>query len=61
MLKLWKTRSRKTLLNHNKFLTVETHEVELPDGTIIPDWAWIITPDFVIVIDAAGESKSSRS
>jgi ADP-ribose pyrophosphatase len=50
MLKLWKTLSRKTLLNHNKFLTVEAHEVELPNGTVIPDWAWIITPDFVIVI-----------
>lgn len=50
MLKPWKTRSRRTILNHNKYLTVEAHEVELPDGTIIPDWAWLVTPDFVIVI-----------
>lgn len=50
MLRMWKTRSRKSILHHNKFLTVEAHEVELPNGTVIPDWAWIITPDFVIVI-----------
>lgn len=31
-------------------MTVEEHEIELPDGTVIPDWAWIITPDFVNVV-----------
>jgi ADP-ribose pyrophosphatase len=46
----WKTRSRQTILNHSKFLKVEAHAVELPDGTVIPDWPWLITPDFVIVI-----------
>ncbi|MBZ0302932.1 MAG: NUDIX hydrolase [Anaerolineae bacterium] len=46
----WKTRTRKTLLHHSKFLTVEVHEVELPDGRVIPDWPWLVTPDFVIVI-----------
>ncbi|MAS34795.1 MAG: NUDIX hydrolase [Anaerolineaceae bacterium] len=46
----WKTRSRETILKHSKYLTVESHTVELPDGTLIPDWAWLVTPDFVIVI-----------
>jgi ADP-ribose pyrophosphatase len=46
----WKTLDRKTILNAGKFLTVEQHRVELPDGRVIPDWTWVITPDFVIVV-----------
>lgn len=46
----WKTRARRTLLAHSKFLTVESHEVELPDGTVIADWPWLVTPDYVIVV-----------
>ena len=38
------------VLQGNRFLTVENHTVELPDGRIIPDWQWIITPDFVNVV-----------
>jgi hypothetical protein len=36
-LRVWETVSRKTVLKHNKFLTVESHTVKLPDGKIIPD------------------------
>ncbi|MCX6144180.1 MAG: NUDIX hydrolase [Ignavibacteriales bacterium] len=46
----WKTISKKVILQGNRFLTVENHTVELPDGRIIPDWQWIITPDFVNVV-----------
>lgn len=46
----WETVSRKTLLQHNKFLTVESHTVRLPDGRTIPDWAWVIIPDAAIVL-----------
>ncbi len=46
----WATVSRKTVLQHNKFLTVESHTVRLPDGRLIPDWAWVIAPDAVIVV-----------
>jgi ADP-ribose pyrophosphatase len=46
----WKTLSRRTILDRGKFLKVENHTVELPDGQIIPDWPWIITPDYVIVV-----------
>ena len=46
----WKTLSRSTLLDHSKWLTVESHTIELPNGEIMEDWAWVITPDFVIVV-----------
>jgi ADP-ribose pyrophosphatase len=49
-LRVWETISRKTILSHNKFLTVESHTVKLPDGHVIPDWAWIIIPSAVIVL-----------
>ena len=46
----WKTLSRRVILDHSKFLVVEEHTVELPDGQIIYDWPWVITPDFVNVV-----------
>jgi len=46
----WKTLSRQVLLEHSKYLTVENHSVELPDGRIVDDWPWVITPDFVNVL-----------
>lgn len=45
----WKTRSREVLLQSAKWLTVERHEVELPNGAVISDWMWVITPDYVNV------------
>lgn len=52
----WKTRSRRTLLDEGKFLKVEQHTVELPDGQVIADWPWVITPDYVNVV-ALTESR----
>ena len=46
----WETISHKTILQHNKFLTVESHTVRLPNGQLIPDWAWVIAPDAAIVV-----------
>jgi len=58
-LKPWKTLQRETVFqpNNGRFLTVESHRVELPTGQIIDDWQWIITPDFinVVLITEAGE------
>ena len=56
-MKPWKTLSRQTILDLGKFLVVENHTVELPDGRVISDWPWIITPDYVNVaaITEAGE------
>ena len=52
----WKTTKKRTILQNGKFLTVEYHTIELPDGTIIEDWSWVITPDFinVVLIDEQG-------
>jgi len=49
-LRPWKTLDKKVILASNKFLTVENHTVELPDGQIIPDWAWLTIPSAAIVI-----------
>ena len=49
-MKPWKTNSRKTVLDEKPWLTVEHHTVELPDGRVIPDWPWVITPDYINVV-----------
>jgi ADP-ribose pyrophosphatase len=46
----WKTLSRQTRLDMGYFLKVESHTVQLPDGQIIHDWPWIITPDYVNIL-----------
>ncbi len=46
----WKTLSRETILNHSKYLAVENHTVELPNGKVIDDWPWVISPDYVNVV-----------
>ena len=49
-MKPWKTLNRRIILNHDKFLRVEAHTVALPDGQLITDWSWVVTPDFVNVV-----------
>jgi len=49
-MKPWKTLSRNPVLHRGKFLTVEDHRVELPDGRVIADWPWLVMPDYVNVI-----------
>ncbi len=56
-LRPWKTLSKQTILDHNHFLKVENHVVELPDGTIIPDWAWVEIPDAVIILAVTKEQQ----
>ncbi|MDF1515764.1 MAG: NUDIX hydrolase [Anaerolineae bacterium] len=53
----WETLSRRIILDHSRYLIVESHDILLPDGRRIADWPWIITPDFVtvIVVNANGE------
>ena len=46
----WKTIKKKTILDFNKFLRVEQHTIELPDGKIINDWPWIVSPDYVLIL-----------
>ncbi len=46
----WKTLSRREILDRKPFLAVELHQVGLPDGRVIPDWTWIVTPDYANVL-----------
>jgi ADP-ribose pyrophosphatase len=46
----WQTKTREVILDERPWLMVERHAVELPDGRVIPDWTWVVTPDFVIVV-----------
>jgi ADP-ribose pyrophosphatase len=46
----WKTLKKETILDHSKFLKVEQHTIELPDGKIIRDWPWVVSPDYVLVL-----------
>jgi len=46
----WKTLSRRVVLDYSEFLVVEEHVVQLPDGQIIPNWPWVVTPDYVNVV-----------
>jgi ADP-ribose pyrophosphatase len=51
----WKTLARRTILSYGKFLTVESHTVELPDGQVISEWPWLITPDYANVLAVTEE------
>jgi ADP-ribose pyrophosphatase len=51
----WKTLSRKLVYSQPPWLTVEHHAVELPGGRVIPDWPWIITPDYANVVAQTAE------
>jgi ADP-ribose pyrophosphatase len=46
----WKTLNRRLIFDQPPWLKVEYHEVELPNGCIIPDWTWIKIPDYVNVV-----------
>lgn len=56
-MKPWKTLSRTPILKVSKFLTVENHVVELPDGRVIDNWPWLITPDFANVVAITAEGR----
>jgi 8-oxo-dGTP pyrophosphatase MutT (NUDIX family) len=53
----WKTLSKKTVLQQGKWLTVESHRVELPGGKVIDDWSWVITPDYVNVVTIMDDGR----
>jgi ADP-ribose pyrophosphatase len=56
-MKLWKTKTRSTILDQRPWLLVENHTVELPDGRLIPNWPWIITPDYVNVVAVTTDER----
>ena len=51
----WSTRSRRTLLDRSPWLSVESHVVELPDGSVIEDWPWLVGREFVNVAAVTGD------
>jgi ADP-ribose pyrophosphatase len=53
----WKTLSRRLILDHSKFLRVEEHTVQLPDGRVIDHWPWLITPDFVNIVAVTEDDR----
>ena len=53
----WKTLSRTPVIRRGKFLTLEDHDVELPDGRIIRGWPWLVMPDYVNVMVETAEGK----
>jgi ADP-ribose pyrophosphatase len=53
----WITRSRKTILNHSKFLCVQDHTIELPNGRVIENWTWLITPDYINAVLVTQDKK----
>jgi ADP-ribose pyrophosphatase len=53
----WKTLSRRVVIDEKPWLVVEHHQVELPDGRIIPNWHWVITPDYVNVVAVTEDGK----
>ena len=56
-MKTWKTLSRTPILDTGKYLSVEYHTVELPDGQVITGWPWVITPDYVNVVAVTAEGS----
>lgn len=56
-MKPWQTLARRKVLEHGRFLTVEMHTVQLPDGRIIDPWPWVITPDFANVLAETEEGR----
>lgn len=48
----WQTLARRCVhqTGDGRFLAVEHHTVQLPDGRVIEDWPWLVTPSFVNVV-----------
>ena len=54
----WQTLSKTTILSHGKYLTVEDHAVQLPNGHTIPDWPFVITPNYINVLALTVDQKA---
>jgi len=53
----WKTLDRDMILDLTPYLKVEAHKIQLPNGEIIEDWPWLITPNFVNVVAITKENE----
>lgn len=52
MMETLRTLQRRPLvkLGDGRFLAVECHSVAFPDGKVVEDWGWVITPDYINVV-----------
>jgi ADP-ribose pyrophosphatase len=48
----WETLERQTVWRSvdGRYVIVETHTVQLPDGTVIEQWPWLAMPDYVNIV-----------
>lgn len=55
----WQTLDRRRVLQagDGRFLRVEYHTVQLPDGSTLEEWPWLETPSFVNVVAQTGEGR----
>lgn len=53
----WKTKSRRTVFSQPPWIELELHEVALPDGRVIQNWAWVKTPAFVNVVAITDDDR----
>lgn len=53
----WTTLARTPVLQagNGRFLKVEYHTVQLPDGRVIEEWPWLVTPDYINVVAETAE------
>jgi ADP-ribose pyrophosphatase len=49
----WRTLSRRTVLDMSPWLTVESHDVGLPDGRVVEGWPWVVGREYVNVVTVA--------
>jgi ADP-ribose pyrophosphatase len=53
----WKTLASERVVEFGTYLTVERRTIELPDGRTIPDWPWLIMPDYVNVVAVTDDDQ----
>lgn len=53
----WKTLSSKIILELGRWLRVESHNIQSPDGRVINDWAWIVTPSSVTILPETTDGR----
>ena len=54
-----RTLSRTHLLTvgDGRFLSVESHVVAFPDGGVVEDWGWVISPDYINVVAVTEDER----
>ena len=46
----WTLLGKRELLRRPPWMILEEHHLRLPNGTEIPDWLWVDTPEFINVV-----------